>query len=66
MARSSYIYLLYELDDSGHMYFMGAWTVKHEMISFTKRNGYGNYKYRRLRDGGELEIDEWVIVEGDE
>ena len=45
---------------------MGAWTVKREMISFTKRNGYGNYKYRRLRDGGELEIDEWVIVEGDE
>jgi hypothetical protein len=47
MARSSYIYLLI---DSGSGDFVGAWTVKHEMLAFRERYSFKTY-WLAFRDG---------------
>jgi hypothetical protein len=54
MARSKYIYLLQHNDGE----IMGAWTVKHEMVTELERMDTGLYQFRRdyrvsrMKDGG--------------
>ncbi len=49
MARSSYIYIVEEIDDSGGTFSLPTWnimrafTVKHEMLTYVK-------KYLELKD----------------
>lgn len=46
MARSSYIYILYNINDD----LEGAFTVLHELKTFVERNP-GSYYAHRYRDG---------------
>ena len=54
MARSSYIYLLQHSDGE----IMGAWTVKHEMVTQLEKLVRGvrgfrlDYRVIRMKDGG--------------
>lgn len=50
MARSTYIYLLYQKVDT-RLKVIGAFTVKHEMNDWVKSHIGPGYLYRRLYDG---------------
>jgi hypothetical protein len=47
MARSSYIYVLFEVDDD----IVGTFTVKYEMINYIERHPDVKFDARRYRDG---------------
>lgn len=50
MARSTYIYLLYQRIGT-RLIVIGAFTVKYEMIDWVRKHIGPGYMYKRMRDG---------------
>jgi hypothetical protein len=50
MARSNYIYILFRENNDGTNIIVGAFTVKHELMSYIEQIP-GTYTARRYRDG---------------
>ena len=62
MARSTYIYLLYQRMDT-HLKVIGAFTVKYEMNNWIRKHIGPGYLYKRMRDGEPDYKSEWMIPE---
>lgn len=58
MARSTYIYALFS---ARNQQFLGAFTVKREMLDYVKRNSGYHFNALRYRDGnpaaGAVQVD---------
>ena len=62
MARSTYIYLLYQRMDT-RLKVIGAFTVKYEMNDWVRKHIGPRYLYKRMRDGEPDYKSEWMIPE---
>ena len=62
MARSTYIYLLYQQIDA-RLKVIGAFTVKREMNDWVRKHIGPGYMYKRMRDGDPSYKSEFMIPE---
>jgi len=62
MARSTYIYLLYQRMDAC-LIVIGAFTVKYEMNDWIKTHIGPGYMYKRMKDGDPSYKSEFMIPE---
>ena len=62
MARSTYIYLLYQRIDA-HLIAIGAFTVKREMNDWIKTHIGPEYMYKRMKDGDPSYKSEFMNLE---